>query len=223
MNDRESKKEKVFVYGASGHAKVVIDIIEKQKQYNIAFLVDDDETLKGKEIFGHKVLGGKRELLEACEVFPSPKGLVAIGVNTIRLDIGDWLGSEGLHFISAIHPSAQIARGVTVSDGTVIMAHAVVNPDSKIGEHAIINTAAIVDHDCIVGDGVHIAPGATLCGGVTVGSGTFIGAGATIVQNIAIGNNVTVGAGSTVVNDIPDGVTVTGTPAKPYPSKNSPA
>jgi sugar O-acyltransferase (sialic acid O-acetyltransferase NeuD family) len=219
MNNRKKRKEKVFVFGASGHAKVVIDIIDKQNQYDISFLVDDDETLKGKEIYGHKVLGGKHDLLEACKTSPTIKGIVAIGSNATRLKIGDWLGSEGLQLIRAIHPSAQIARGVTVSDGTAIMAHAVVNPDSKIGKHVIINTAAVVEHDCIVGDGVHIAPGATLCGTVTVGSGAFIGAGSTIVPNISIGNNVTVGAGSTVVNDVPDAATVTGAPAKPESSK----
>ena len=207
------------MFGASGHANVVIDIIEKQNQYDIAFLVDDDETLKGKKIHGYKVLGGRHELLEACKTFPTTKENVAIGNNATRLRIGNWLGSEGLQFIRAIHPSAQIARGVTVSEGTVITAHAVVNPDCKIGKNVIINTAATVDHDSIVGDGVHIAPGATLCGGITVGSGAFIGAGSTIVPNISIGNNVTVGAGSTVVNDIPDAVTVTGTPAKPESSK----
>ena len=44
-------KEKIFVFGASGHAKVVIDIIEKQGLYRIAFLVDDDLSLKGTEFF----------------------------------------------------------------------------------------------------------------------------------------------------------------------------
>ena len=48
-------KEKIFVFGASGHAKVVIDVIEKQALYEIAFLVDDDLSLKGTDFFGYPV------------------------------------------------------------------------------------------------------------------------------------------------------------------------
>jgi sugar O-acyltransferase (sialic acid O-acetyltransferase NeuD family) len=199
---------------------VIIDMLEKGNQHDIAFLVDDDPALKGTVIYGYTVLGGRADLLEAHKALGVIKGIVAIGNNAIRLKIGNWLESAGLQLTIAIHPSAQIARGSAVSEGTVIMAHAVINPDCRIGKHVIINTAATVDHDCIVGDGVHIAPGATLCGGIKVGSGTFIGAGATIVPNVRIGDNVTVGAGGTVVNDIPDGVTVTGTPAKPETFKN---
>ena len=39
-------RNKIFVFGASGHAKVVIDVIERQGLYEIIFLVDDDPLLK---------------------------------------------------------------------------------------------------------------------------------------------------------------------------------
>ena len=85
------EREKIFVFGASGHAKVVIDIIEKQNLYDILFLVDDNKTLKGKEVYGYKVVGGKKELLEEYRSFSISKGIVAIGSNRDRLNIGNWL------------------------------------------------------------------------------------------------------------------------------------
>ena len=45
-------KEKIFVFVASGHAKVVIDIIERQELYDIAFLVDDDPALSNTVFYG---------------------------------------------------------------------------------------------------------------------------------------------------------------------------
>ena len=202
-------KEKIFVFGASGHAKVVIDIIERQRLYEIAFLVDDNLELKGTDFFGYPVLGGKDDLLESGIRL----GIVAIGSNRARCAIAAWLRENGFGFVSAIHPSAQLARSVAIGRGSVVMAGAVINSDSTIGYDVIVNTRASIDHDCTIGDGVHLAPGSTLCGAVTIGNGTFVCAGATVIPNLTIGSNVTVGAGATVIRDVSDGVTVVGSPA----------
>ncbi len=207
-------KERIFVFGASGHAKVVIDVIEKQNLYQIESLIDDNNALKGKEVLGYKVKGGREVLLSNREFSSISKGIIAVGDNQARMDIGRWLTDKGIQLIKAIHPSAQIARGVSISAGTVIMAHAVINSDCKIGKNVIINTCANVDHDCVIEEGVHIAPGSTLCGNVVVGRGSFIGAGVTVVPNIVIGKNVIVGAGSTVIKNVPDEVKIVGNPAK---------
>lgn len=205
-------KEKIFVFGASGHAKVVIDVIERQGLYDIVFLVDDDPALKGTHFYGYPVIGGKQELLEARVQICG--GIVAIGSNRARIAVAQWLSDSGFPLVSAIHPFAQLGRGSTVAVGTVIMAGAVINSDTHIGRNVIVNTRASIDHDCIIGDGVHIAPGATLCGTVSVGTGSFICAGATVIPNLTIGNNVIVGAGSTVISNVPDKVIAVGSPAK---------
>lgn len=203
-------KEKVFVFGASGHAKVVIDIIEQQGKYDIAFLADDDSALKGGQVYGYTVIGGREELLAA----DLRRGIVAIGSNRARRAVAEWLVANGCELITAIHPSAQLARGVTVGSGTVIMAGTVINADTAVGYDVIINSRVSIDHDCTIGDGAHIAPGSTLCGSVTVGAESFVCAGAVIIPNLTIGNHVTIGAGSTVIRSLPDSVLAVGSPAK---------
>ncbi len=198
------------MFGASGHAKVVIDIIEKEGLFEIAFLVDDDPSLMGSSVFGYPVIGGKQELGASGIVM----GVVAIGSNRARRSVAAWLAENGYHLVTVQHPSAQVGRGVTLGNNCVVMAGAVVNSDCKIGNDVIINTKASIDHDCHIGDGVHLAPGTTLCGTVEVGAGTFICAGATVVPNLKIGSEVVVGAGATVVTDVPDRVLVVGTPAR---------
>jgi sugar O-acyltransferase (sialic acid O-acetyltransferase NeuD family) len=209
---RGAEKEKLFLFGASGHAKVVIDIIERQGLYDIAFLADDNLALKGKEFFGYPIIGGKDDLLASNgEV---RMGIVAIGSNRARRVVARWLTDHGFKLIHAVHPSVQLGRGVQIGAGTVVMAGAVINSDSRIGDNVIVNSRASIDHDCIIGDGVHIAPGSILCGTVSVGEGTFVCAGATVIPNLTIGRNVIIGAGATVICDVPDGVTVVGSPAK---------
>lgn len=204
--------EKIFVFGASGHAKVVIDIIERQGLYETSFLIDDNPALKDTDFYGYRVIGGKQELLEARNQVCG--GIVAIGSNEARVAVAAWLTESGFDLVTAVHPFAQLGRGVTVSDGTVIMAGAIVNSDSRIGRNVIINSRASIDHDCLVGDGAHIAPGVTLCGTVTVGSGTFVCAGATVIPHLEIGDNVIVGAGSTIIRNVPDCELVAGSPAR---------
>ena len=205
-------KEKILVFGASGHAKVVIDVLERQGSYEVACLIDDDLGLKGKTFFGYDVIGGKDELLAMVE---RPSGvIVAIGSNHARTQVAKWLIDNDFELISSVHPSVQLGREVGIGSGSVFMANTVVNSGTWIGNNVIVNTKASIDHDCVIEDGVHVAPGATLCGSVRIGSRSFIGAGATVAPNLSIGKDVTVGAGATVVKDVPDGVTVVGTPAK---------
>lgn len=200
----------LFVFGASGHAKVVIDIIEKQNRYRIMFLVDDNPHLKDVLVYGYRVVGGRDVLSDAA--LPA---IVAIGDNAVRLNVAAWLESRGFVLSTAVHPSAQIARGSVVGAGAVVMAGAVINSDVVIGDNVIINTGAMIDHDCVIGDGAHVAPGCRLCGNVRVGRGSLIGVGANIVPGVTVGEGAVVGAGATVISDVPAGAKVVGSPAKP--------
>lgn len=207
-----SDKGKIVVFGASGHAKVVIDILEKQGTYQIAFLVDDDPKLWGKSFYGYKVIDGRESLINNHKR-PSA-GIVAIGDNASRMKVAKWFVEHGFTLANAIHPTAAIARGARISAGTVIMPGVVINGDTIVGKNVIINTGATVDHDSVINDGVHIAPGCHLCGNVSVGDGTLIGAGSIVIPGIEIGSEVFVTAGSTVVKNIVDNQRVTGNPAR---------
>lgn len=207
-----SEPVEIFVFGASGHAKVVIDIIERQEFYKIVFLIDDNPLLKGREFFGYIVRGGKKDLLALSN--PPCLGIVAIGENGARGRVAGWLREHGFTLATAIHPSAQIGRDVSIGQGSVVMAGAVINSATKLGENVIVNTGASIDHDCIVGNVVHLAPGSTLCGTVTIGDGAFVCAGATVIPNLTIGKGVTIGAGATVICDVVDGVIAVGSPAR---------
>ncbi len=96
----------------------------------------------------------------------------------------------------------------------MIMHGAVIQVDTKIGNHVLINTRASIDHDCVIDSYVHLAPGVVLCGRVTVGEGAFIGAGSVILPGIIVGKWAQVGAGSVVIQNVPDGATVVGNPAR---------
>lgn len=209
-----TNRQGILLFGAGGHAKVVIDIIEQQGNYEIAGLLDDDLKHQGKRFFGYPVLG-TRAGLPALISAQLRHAIVTIGDNTSRATVAALLDSGGWQFASAVHPRASIGRGVTIGPGSVVMAGCVVNVDTHLGAQVIINTGATVDHDCRIEDAVHIAPGCHLCGGVSVGRGSLLGAGSTVTPGVSIGCEVIVGAGSTVIHDVADEARVSGSPARP--------
>ena len=207
-------KEKLVVFGAGGHAKGVIDIIEQQGNYDIAGLLDDDIKHQGKRFFGYPVLG-TRAALPALFSAQLCHAIVTIGDNLSRAAVAAHLDQHGWRFASAVHPRASIGRGVKIGPGSVVMAGCAVNADAYLGGQVIVNTGATVDHDCRIEDAVHIAPGCHLCGGVSVGQGSLLGAGSTVTPGVTIGKKVIVGAGSTVIRDVADEARVSGVPARP--------
>jgi acetyltransferase EpsM len=198
----------VCIYGAGGHASVVVETLHVN-QREIAMYFDDDRSVvdrsNGQYQPGLKLAG------ELNFNLPDLPFLLAIGNNRVRAKLASRLSTQ---FTTAIHPSAVVASNVTVGDGSVIFAQAVLQPNSQVGEHAIINTSAGIDHDCHISNFAHISPNATLCGNVRVGEGSHIGAGATIIEGIRVGRWSTVGAGAVVIRDVPDFTTVVGCPAR---------
>jgi sugar O-acyltransferase (sialic acid O-acetyltransferase NeuD family) len=202
----------VLIYGASGHGKVIVDIVEREGKYRIAGIVDDDVKLRGKEFCGYPIIGGFDTITK--DVSQNHKLILAVGDNKSRKKLCERVKPVGYELICAIHPSVQVGKDVLIDSGTVVMANVAINSGSRIGENVILNTGATVDHDCIIGDYVHISPGAHLGGNVEVGDLTHIGIGVSIIPNIKIGKKVVIGAGTVVVEDIPDNVTAVGVPAK---------
>lgn len=192
----------MLLYGASGHAKVVIDCLEASS-IPIDGVFDDD--IGRKKILEYDVLGSYNINFLANE-----ECIIAIGNNCIRRKLLERIRHQ---FGKVMHPTSDIQRSVTIGEGSVVFHHAILQSCVKIGDHVIVNTKASIDHDCVIGNFAHIAPNATLCGGVTVGEGALIGAGAVVIPNIKIGKWTTVGAGAVVVKDVPDYAVVVGSPA----------
>ncbi len=201
--------KKIIIIGASGHGKVIADIVIKSGDKVVGFL--DDGVDKGSLVAGIEVLGK----IEDYKIYENCEFIIAIGNPDIRKKIADNLPVK---WYTAIHPSAVISSlEVEVDEGTVVMANAVINSSAKIGKHCIINTASIVEHDNKLGDYVHISPNAALAGGVSVGKMTHIGVGACVKNNINIAPNCIIGAGAAVVKDISESGTYIGVPARKIP------
>jgi sugar O-acyltransferase (sialic acid O-acetyltransferase NeuD family) len=215
-------KPNIIVIGASGHAKVVIDIFERRGDYRITGFIDVKEKV-GLDLYGYQVMGVESDLPTLARKLDLRGCFVAIGDNWRRHLVAEKISElmPGLEFVTAIHPSAQIARGATVGRGTVIMAGGILNSDSRVGDFCILNTKAALDHDSLMEDFSSLAPNATAGGNVRIGAYSAVSLGANIIHGRAIGQHSVIGAGAVVLEDIPDFSVAVGVPAKVIRKRNA--
>ncbi|CAB3738815.1 Putative acetyltransferase EpsM [Paraburkholderia sediminicola] len=207
--------QNIVLVGSSGHAKVVIDVVEKQGCYRIAGLIDAFRT-PGEETLGYRVLGGEADLPGLAAEHDLKGLIVAIGDNYVRAKVAAKVADvcPQLPFVSALHPAASVGKGTRIGAGTVVMAGAVINADCRVGQFCIVNTKASLDHDCVMDDFSSLAPGVTTGGNCRVGSHAAVSIGAVLRHGITIGEHSVVGAGSIVLKAV-DAFSVTyGNPAK---------
>ena len=212
--------QSLLIWGASGHAKVVIDVVRSTGIYDVVGCIEDsngDDT--ANRSLDLPVIGGRNKLMECRD-----KGLknifIAIGDNQARLQLAEIAKEEGFDIPTLIHSSAIVSDRSELGCGVLVCPSAVINPSVTVLDYAIINTGAIVEHDSSVGRAAHVCPGVTLAGHVTVGEGVWVGVGSTVIDNVTMHDHSFIGAGSVVVNDIEAGLVAYGVPARVHPKND---
>lgn len=189
------EKTKLYIYGASGHGKVVADVAKSAGYKEIVFLDDNGE-------------------LKFSPDLPKFPVIIAIGDNKIRANLQKKVSEVGFEIATLIHETAVISPTAKIGRGVVIMPNVVVNAHAIINDGVILNSSCVIEHDCKIGKFAHISPNSALAGGVEVGEFSHIGLGSSVIQKIKIGKNCVIGAGSAVIKEIDENCVAVGVPAK---------
>jgi len=201
----------VVIVGAGGHAKVCIELL-RAAGTPVACCIggdDSDDRCLGLEVHKGDIH------LERLRGMGYDLAFIAIGSNAVRQRLGRIARTLGYRLVNAISPNATISPTARLGEGIAVMAGAVVNACTTIGDLAIINTLASVDHDGEIGEASHIAPHCGLAGNVSVSERAFLGIGSKVIPGISIGADVVAGAGSVIVSNVPPGARIAGVPARP--------
>lgn len=207
---------KIVIFGASGHARVVLDIINRMDQYEVIGIIDGSDCGSTKSIFNHRILGSDEDLPRIIDDFGVDCGIIAVGDNYRRCLIHRKITDmcPRLKLGTAVHPGASVAEDVTVGEGSVVMAGAVINSGCRIGRSCILNTNCSLDHDSAMEDFSSFAPGVTAGGNVTVATCGAISIGAIIKHGVRVGEHAVVGAGAIVMRDVPSFTVSYGQPCR---------
>lgn len=203
----------IVVAGSSGHAKVVIDILNLVGEYRLQGILDPNNH---SSPLG-KVLGAEQDLPVLIEQHKLDAVFVAIGDNAKRAAVAASIReiAPRLEFVSLVHPNACVARDVHIGTGSVLMAGVCVNPGASIGEFCILNTASCLEHDSRLQDFASLGPGACVAGDCDIGPHAAINLGAVISNGLSIGEHSVIGAGSVVLQSVIPYTLAYGVPAKP--------
>src|SRR4051812_36450425 len=112
----------MIVYGASGHGKVIIEILESMHTPHIEIWDDADR----EPVWGYSV---KRPLPAGTPIVD--KMVISIGVNETRKKVAERVGSL-VSFGTAIHTTACVSKRAAVGEGSVVMAGVTINADTNI-------------------------------------------------------------------------------------------
>lgn len=201
----KSPNAQILLYGAGGHAKAVLEMIQAIGTFRVAGIVDDNPALTGSFVLGVSVLGTRDALPGLLEqgVLLAANGVGGIINIEIRVKLFELLAGYGFAFPILRHPRATVEPSAQIEDGVQVFANAYVGSSAVLHEKCMVNTGAIVSHDCEIGRYTHIAPGCLLAGHVHVGERALVGMGVTTIIGLKIGDGARVGNGAVLLADVP--------------------
>ena len=124
-------QKKIIIIGASGHARVCLDILLANGKEIIGFC-DDDPSLGGLSLNGYPILGKVGEVIHSDHK-DSIDFFIAIGKNNHRKKMIELLLKCNISpEINLIHPSAIISPRVSIGLGNFIAPGVIINTDTKI-------------------------------------------------------------------------------------------
>jgi sugar O-acyltransferase (sialic acid O-acetyltransferase NeuD family) len=198
----------LVVVGAGGHAVSVAEVARSAGHRVLAFV---DPRRAGASLLGLPVVERPDALLAA-----GAGVVVAIGDNAARQREAESLRARfaGIAFPVLVHASASVSGYALLGEGSVVMQHATVGSNARVGAFCIVNTAASIDHDAVMADGASIAPGAVTGGRVSIGPRAAVSIGAVVKHGVAIGADSVLGAHSYLHRDLPERCVAYGSPAR---------
>ncbi|GAB6034250.1 acetyltransferase [Galenea microaerophila] len=194
---------KLLLIGGGGHCRSCVEVIQAERKWQIAGIVEADAQQEVSHCLGVRVVGYDRDLPQL--LMQTPHCLLTVGQvksATLRKQLFQTLQDLGAQFPVIYSPLAYVAASAKVGEGSIVMHQALVNAQAKIGMNCIINSQALVEHDVVIGNHTHVSTGAKVNGGVQIGEDCLIGSGTVIKQGVKIADKVIVGAGSLVLQHI---------------------
>lgn len=197
-------KEKLLIIGAGGHARSCVDVIEAENKFEIMGFVDKE--VGQKSVLNYPVLGcddDLQRLFKQCKF--AFLGVGQIKSVNLRVKLYERLKSIGFALPTIVSPFAYVAKSAFVDmEATIIMHHALINANARVGKACIINTKALIEHDAVVKDFCHISTAACINGECVVGEKSFVASNTALKHTQIITPNSLVYHNTTLIKSAVD-------------------
>lgn len=204
---------KLIIIGAGNVGGYIAYNAREFGSYEIVGFLDDDISKRGKNSYGHQVIG----TVDSIEKLSEERDLsvvVAISSPIVKASIISRLAGFDLDFPTFVARNAWLSKSVSIGKGVVIYPGVSINYETTISDFVTINMNCAVGHNCEIARYVTLAPGVNLGGFTIIEEEANLGIGVSTRQNVRIGKSAVIGGQSMVVNNVSGGAVAVGIPAR---------
>ncbi|NMR28219.1 NeuD/PglB/VioB family sugar acetyltransferase [Crystallibacter degradans] len=208
--------ERIVLVAASGLARETLVAIRAAGEYDVAGILDDDQSLHGSVIDGARVLAG----IDGAGWLDNVRPLVCVGLGRGREKVVSRLDRQGIpqsQYATIVDPSVRVPDNCSVGYGSILLAGVVLTTCVNLGRHVVAMPQTTFTHDDVVDDYATFAAGVSLGGGVEIARGAYLGMNSSVRQKVRVGEGSTLGMGSVLLQDLPPGEIWAGVPARSLP------
>ncbi len=214
---------RLVVYGAGGYGQELVWLADDITAtgctaWEMLGYIDDDPALRGEERYGRPVIGALDEFAKDAGSLTDVYFVIGVGRPSLRRQIAETVARQTPWLAPAtlVHPSAIIARHVTLHEGCIVGAGCVIGPYAELRQHVALNVHVGVGHHATIGSFSMLLPGARISGSCSIGDAVAIGSNAVVTPGVSVGNNATVAAGALVLRNVAEHATAFGNPARSF-------
>lgn len=170
----------------------------------------DDTLPTGAEVMpGLRSLGPLAEAAAGAEHGPAAIDLVfTIGYASMRArrEALERALTAGYRLFTLIHPRAWVEPGAEVGEGSIVLAHAVIDQQVRVGRACFIDIGVRLTAGTVVGCNNYFSSGTATGSRVRIGDDNFFGMDCTVTTDVSMGSGLFVNAKTLVPRDVGDNV-----------------
>lgn len=211
----------MYIFGNSGFAMEVAQVIIDNGQYDVCGFIEADDAFDNliDDRF-HMVKGLRIPIISESsfqriipDVSSRPSCVIAISDAAIADKIFVKF-SEVVDFPNIISKNASVNDTEILGVGNIIFPGSWISWSVALGSFNKILPFVTIGHECVIGDFNQFNPKVSIGGKVKIGNANLFGMNSMVYQGKSIGNRNTIGMGSGVIRNVKSNQTLYGNPAK---------
>lgn len=200
-------RQRVAIYGAGHLGRQLSHYVRHHGGVELVGFVDDTRPAGQPVIDGLPTLGGLAGLAGTPGLGPSDV-VLAFGIG--YADMGarraalERVRNSGWGLYTFVHPRAFVEPGVELGEGSIVLAHALLDQQVRVGAGCYIDVGVRLTSGTTVGCNNWLSAGTTTGSRVSIGDDCFFGMDCTVVTDVRMGNRLFVNAKTLVPRDVGD-------------------
>lgn len=203
---------KLLIYGSGGLGRVVYDSVHRCNSERWDEILFINDYIPEQKFYGTQVISFESVLNNFKK--NDIELLIAVGEPSDREKLYNKVKKYGLSLTTYIDDLALVSPTAKLEEGTIVMAHAMIDSYSQIGVNSIVQYHTVIGHDVTIGSNSVISSHTAVGGFSEIGDQVFIGIQATLKDRIKIGNDAIISMGSVIYKNIKEKSVVMGNPAR---------